>query len=102
MSVFPLAGVAEYQSGAVVSRVLLKKTGGTVTAFAFDAGEGLSEHTTPYEALAFVSEGEAVITIGGTPHTVRAGELLALPAGIPHAVAAVNRFKMLLVMIKGD
>ena len=102
MSSHPLTAAADYQAGAVVSRVLLKKSGGTVTAFAFDAGEGLSEHSTPYEALVLVTEGEAAITIGGTPHTVRAGEMAALPANVPHAVSAVNRFKMLLVMIKGE
>ena len=98
----PLANLVDYQSGSVVSRVILKNPGGTVTAFAFDASEGLSEHTAPFDALVQIIEGEAAITIGGEEQRVRAGEILTLPANIPHAVRAVTRFKMLLVMIKRD
>ena len=101
-----LAGVVaqvalvEYQPGAVVSRTLVKKTAGTVTAFAFDAGEGLSEHTAPFDALVLMVEGESEISIAGTPHRLAAGHLLRLPAGQPHAVKAVTPFKMILVMIR--
>ena len=95
-----LAHLAEYQPGAVVSRVILKTPTGTVTVFAFDAGEGLTEHTTPSDALVHVMEGEASITIAGVTHTVASGEILRLPGGVPHAVKATTRFKMLLVMVK--
>lgn len=94
------AGVVEYQAGAVVSRTLVKAAGGTLTAFAFDAGSELSEHTAPFDAVVLVVEGEAEIAISRIWHRVKAGELLKLPAGQPHAVKAVTRFKMLLVMIK--
>jgi quercetin dioxygenase-like cupin family protein len=90
----------EYQAGSVVSRTLVKKPTGTVTAFAFDAGEGLSEHTAPFDALVVGVDGEAEIRIDQVPHTVGAGQLLVLPAGHPHAVRARGRFKMLLVMIR--
>jgi len=98
--VIALTALVEYQPGAVVSRTLVKKETGTVTAFAFDAGEGLSEHTAPYDALVVVVEGEAEISIARTPHRVAGGHLLRLPAGQPHAVKAVTRFKMLLIMIR--
>ena len=88
------------QPGTVVSRTLVKKPSGTVTAFAFDAGEGLSEHTAPFDALALNLEGEADISIAGTSHRLGAGQLLSLPAGQPHSVKAVTPFKMLLVMIR--
>jgi quercetin dioxygenase-like cupin family protein len=90
----------QYQSGSIVSRMLIKKPSGAVTAFAFDEGEGLSEHTTPYEALIILLDGQAEVTIAGAAHTVRSGGLILLPAGIPHAVKALSRFKMLLVMVK--
>ncbi|HYV40230.1 MAG TPA: cupin domain-containing protein [Thermoanaerobaculia bacterium] len=88
------------QPGAVVSRTLVKKASGTVTAFAFDAGEGLSEHTAPFDALLLNLEGEAEVTISSTPHRVGLGEILRLPAGQPHALKAVTPFKMLLIMIR--
>ena len=88
------------QPGTVVSRTLVKKPAGTVTAFAFDAGEGLSEHTAPFDALALNLEGEADISIADTSYRLNAGQLLRLPAGQPHAVKAITPFKMLLVMIK--
>lgn len=94
------AELVQYQTGAVVSRTLVKRPGGTVTAFAFDQGEGLSEHTAPFDALVFLMEGEAEITISGTAHRVKGGQLLMLPAGQPHGLKAVSRFKMILVMIK--
>ena len=94
------ADLVDYQPGAVVSRALIKKPKGTVTAFAFDAGEGLSEHTAPFDALVFVTDGEAEITVDGAAHTVTAGEMIELPAGRPHALKAAQRFKMVLVMIR--
>lgn len=92
--------LVEYQPGAVVSRTLIKKSAGTITAFAFDAGEGLSEHTAPYDALVLGVDGIAEISIGKHVHRVAAGQLLRLPAGEPHAVKAVTQFKMILVMIR--
>ena len=94
------SGLIEYQPGSVVSRTLIKKGTGTVTAFAFDAGEGLSEHTAPFDALVLGVDGTAEISIGPNAHRVSAGQLLKLPAGQPHAVKAITRFKMLLVMIR--
>jgi quercetin dioxygenase-like cupin family protein len=88
------------QPGAVVSRTLIKKASGTVTVFAFDAGEGLSEHTAPFDALILGLEGEADVSISGAPHHVSAGEIVKLPAGKPHAVKAATPFKMLLIMIR--
>ena len=97
--VTPLA-LAAYQDGAVVSRTLLKRGGGTVTLFAFDEGQSLSEHTTPFDAIAHVLEGEALITIAGAPLKVGAGEMVLMPASQPHAVMATTRFKMLLTMMR--
>jgi quercetin dioxygenase-like cupin family protein len=94
------SALVEYQPGAVVSRTLVKKSTGTVTAFAFAAGEGLSEHTAPFDALVLMVEGESEISIAGAPHRLTAGQLLRLPAGRPHAVRAITPFKMILVMIR--
>jgi quercetin dioxygenase-like cupin family protein len=94
------AALVAFQTGSVISRTIVKKSAGTVTAFAFDAGEGLSEHTAPFDALVLNLEGEAEITISGTPHHLNAGDLLKLPVGQPHAVKAITPFKMLLIMIK--
>ena len=94
------ADLVAFQPGAVVSRTLVKKPAGTVTAFAFDAGEGLSEHTAPFDALVFGLTGEADIAISGLPHRVSTGQLVKLPAGQPHAIKAVTPFKMLLIMIR--
>ena len=93
-------GFAAYQEGAVVSRTLLKRGGGTVTLFAFDEGQSLSEHTAPFDAIAHVLDGEALITIAGVAITLRAGEMVLMPANQPHAVNAPSRFKMLLTMIR--
>jgi len=92
--------LVSYQPGSVVSRTLIKKDVGTVTAFAFDAGEGLSEHTAPYDALVQVVAGRAQITIAGDAHQVEAGEMIILPANEPHALQAEEPFKMLLTMIR--
>lgn len=94
------AGLVQYQQGSVVSRTIVDKPVGTVTVFAFDEGEGLSEHTAPYDALVVVLDGEAEVSIAGQPHRVRRGELIIMPAGEPHALRATNRFKMMLVMIR--
>jgi len=96
----PSLGLAGYQDGAVVSRTLLKRAGGTITLFAFDEGQALSEHTTPFDAVAHILEGDADITIAGTPLRVSAGEMVLMPANQPHAVNARTRFKMLLMMIR--
>ncbi|MGD0466953.1 MAG: cupin domain-containing protein [Terriglobales bacterium] len=96
----PIVDLVNYQDGSVVSRVVLKREKGNVTIFAFDAGQGLSEHTSPFDALVQAIEGEAVITVAGTPIALRAGEIVLLPAEKPHAVKATTRFKMVLTMIR--
>lgn len=90
----------DYQSGGIVSKQVMKTAAGNVTLFAFDAGQGLTEHTSPFDALVTVLEGEAEVTIGGVRHVVNAGGVLQLPANIPHGVQAVHRFKMTLTMLK--
>ena len=95
-----LASGVEYAADSVVSKTLLDKKTGTLTLFAFDKGQGLSEHTSPYDATVQIADGEAELTVGGTPHRVLAGQLFIMPAGVPHSVRAVARFKMLLIMIR--
>ena len=95
-----LAGLVAYQDGAIVSREIVSQPAGTVTAFAFDEGEQLSEHTAPFDALVIDLDGEADISIGGRAHRVKPGEMIIMPASVPHALKAVTRFKMLLIMIK--
>ncbi len=90
------------QPGAVVSQTLAKNRGGSLTLFAFDAGEGLSEHSTPHEAVIQILDGTAHITIAETAHVATEGEVLRLPAGVPHAVSAETPFKMLLIMLKNE
>ena len=97
-----LGALVQYQPGSVVSRAVVNRRSGTVTLFAFDEGEGLSEHTAPYDALVHIIEGEAEITIEGSKKLLRAGEAIVLPAGKPHKVNAPKRFKMLLTMIRSD
>jgi len=97
-----LEGLVDYQAGAVVSKTVLQKKVGTVTLFAFDRGQGLSEHTAPYEAMVQVLDGEAEISIAGEKHVVRRGEMLVMPANVPHALDAVEQFKMLLIMIRSE
>ncbi|MCX7887350.1 MAG: cupin domain-containing protein [Verrucomicrobiae bacterium] len=96
----PVVSLVDYQKGAIVSRELLRKTTGTVTVFAFDEGQGLSEHTAPFDALVCVLEGEAEILISGKSHHVAAGQMIIMPANKPHALKALSRFKMMLVMIR--
>jgi quercetin dioxygenase-like cupin family protein len=92
--------LVKVQPGAVVSRTLIKKPSGTVTLFAFDAGEELSEHTAPYSALLFSLQGEAEVRIAGTAHDLRAGQLLELPSNQPHSLRARSAFQMMLIMIR--
>jgi len=96
-----LAGLVDYGPGAVVSRTLHKGKTGTLTLFAFDKGQELSEHSAPFDAFVQIVDGEAELVIGGKPVRARAGELVLMPADIPHAVNAPERFKMLLVMFRG-
>jgi quercetin dioxygenase-like cupin family protein len=98
--VVDLATVLSYQDGSVVSRQLVKNASGGVTLFAFDEGEGLSEHTTPHDALVMVLDGRAEITVLGATSVVAAGQAILLPGGKPHAVSAPERFTMALVMLK--
>lgn len=98
---FNLEQFVEYADGSVVSKTLLKKDTGNITLFAFDSGQGLSEHTAPFDAVVYILDGEARITIGGDPQTVAAGEMMVMPANVAHALQAEVPFKMLLVMIRG-
>ncbi len=93
--------LVEYAEGSIVSRTIVKRETGNVTLFAFDAGQGLSEHTAPFDALVYLLEGRASVTIGGNAKEVTAGEMLIMPANVPHALQAAERFKMMLVMIRG-
>lgn len=95
-----LRDLVSYQDGSVVSRTIVKRGAGTITLFAFDEGQGLSEHTAAFDALAQVLEGEVEITIAGKPVKAAAGEAVLLPANQPHAVKAIGRFKMSLTMIR--
>jgi len=95
-----LVGLVEYASGAIVSKTLVDKEKGTVTLFAFDEGQRLSEHSAPFDALVIVVEGAARVVVGGSPVHVPAGHIVLLPANVPHAVSAEERFKMLLVMVR--
>jgi quercetin dioxygenase-like cupin family protein len=95
-----LAGLVDYQEGAVVSRIVIGKSVGTVTLFAFDEGQTLSEHTTPFEALVCALDGKAEFAVSGKPHMLQAGDAIILPANESHSVRALTKFKMLLVMIR--
>lgn len=96
------AGMIDYQDDSVVSKTIIEKKTGTVTLFSFDQGQGLSEHTAPFDALVHVVDGEAEITISGVPYRLGAGEMIVMPAGEPHALDAVKRFKMILTMIRSE
>ena len=95
-----LIELVEYQAGSVVSRALVNEKAGTVTLFAFDEGEGLSDHTAPFDALVHLLEGEAEVVISGRPLRLKQGEVVIMPANEPHALKALTRFKMLLTMIR--
>ena len=94
-----VTGLIDYQGSSVVSRTIIEEEAGTVTLFAFDEGQGLSEHTTPYNALVYLVDGEAEIVISSNTHHVKEGEMIIMPANKPHALKAVKKFKMLLIMI---
>ncbi|OGF45070.1 MAG: cupin [Candidatus Firestonebacteria bacterium RIFOXYC2_FULL_39_67] len=98
--IFNTKAFVEYQKSAVVSRELINKKTGTVTVFSFDKGEGLSEHTAPFDALVCVLDGKVSITISGKSYVLMQGEFLVLPAGKPHALKSITKFKMMLVMIR--
>lgn len=95
-----IAEFVEYQKGSVVSKELIGKKAGTVTLFAFDEGQGLSEHTSPYDAMVYILDGSAEIFIAGKKHDVSTGEMIIMPAGKPHALKAAKRFKMMLVLVR--
>lgn len=95
-----MAGLVDYRTGSIVSRTIIDKPAGTLTLFAFDAGQGLSEHTTPFDALVHLLDGQAEVAISGAPFHLKKGDMLIMPANRPHALKADGRFKMLLVMIK--
>ncbi len=95
-----LSGQMDYQEGSVVSKTLIKKETGTVTLFAFDKEQGLSEHTAPFDALVCILEGEAEITISGNQYLLKKGEMIILPVNEPHSLKAISRFKMMLTMIR--
>lgn len=95
-----LADLLNYQTGSVVSREIIKKKTGTVTLFAFDRGQGLSEHITPFDALVYLVDGEAEITVAGKKYQLKKGETILMPAGKPHSLRAIKKFKMLLIMVR--
>ena len=95
-TVFNIAGEVDYASGGIVSKQIIKNQAGNVTLFSFDKEQGLSEHTAPFDALV------QILDVGGIPHRLKAGEIIIMPANVPHALHAVERFKMLLTMIKGE
>jgi len=98
--IFKAAETVDYATGAVVSKTIVKKQTGNITLFAFDKGEGLSEHTAPFDALVQILDGKAEIAIGGNHFVLQTGECIIMPATIPHALKAMERFKMMLTMIK--
>jgi quercetin dioxygenase-like cupin family protein len=99
-NVTKLIDLVEYQPGSIVSRTIIDKPNGTLTLFAFEKGQNLSEHTAPFDAMVYIFDGTAEVTISGKPLTVNQGEMVIMPANQPHALKALNRFKMMLVMIK--
>lgn len=99
-AVLKLKDMAAYQEHSVVSREIIRKPAGTMSVFAFDQGEGLSEHTAPFDAVVYLLEGEAEMTIDQKPYSVKEGEMIIMPANKPHALKAITPYKMLLVMIK--
>jgi len=98
--VIPTAASVAYQADAVVSKTLINKTAGTITLFSFDQGQGLSEHTAPFDAMVYILDGEAEIIIAGQPYHLKSGESIIMPAHHPHALKAIKPFKMMLIMIK--
>ena len=99
--VFSYSEVIDYATGSIVSRQIIQQKNGNITLFSFDKGQRLSEHTAPFDALILVIDGEAEVRINAVPFVVKAGETIIMPANVPHAVTALEKFKMLLIMIKG-
>ncbi len=99
---FELTTHVDYAAGSIVSKTLLKKDTGNITLFSFERGQGLSEHTSPYDAVVYILDGQAEITLGGETQKVKSGEMLIMPANIAHGLHADKRFKMLLIMIRGQ
>jgi quercetin dioxygenase-like cupin family protein len=97
-----MPGIVEYRKDSIVSSEIIKKTTGSVTAFAFDKGQGLSEHVAPFDALVYILDGQAKIFVSGKPHILKKGQMMIMPANKPHALSAIKKFKMLLVMIRGE
>lgn len=95
------ADLVDYARGSIVSKTLIDRKSGTLTLFAFDRGQGLSEHVAPYDAVVEILDGEAEITIAGRPLKAKSGDMVIMPANIPHALKAEQKFKMLLIMIRG-
>jgi len=100
VQVLRLSSLVEYQKRVVVSRTIVDKKAGTVTLFAFDEGEGLSEHTAPYDALVYILDGTAEVKIGGKPYMLNEGDFVVMPANKPHALYAIKHFKMILMMVR--
>jgi quercetin dioxygenase-like cupin family protein len=100
--VVDLADLVEYNTNSVVSKTVVEKDTGTITLFAFDKGQGLSEHTVQYDALVYIFDGKAQITVGDETHILKKGQLLMMPANIPHALTALEKYKMMLIMIKSQ
>ena len=100
-SIFNMPEMIDYSEGGIISKQVLKNNSGNISLFSFDKGQGLSEHTAPFDAVVEILEGEAVVTIGGEPLFLQAGQTVIMPANIPHSLFAKQRFKMLLTMIKG-
>lgn len=98
--IIDLTNLMNYQTGSVVSREILKKSNGSITVFAFDKDGGLSEHTAPFDAVAHIIDGEAEIKVSGKSHNLKKGEMIIMPAGEPHSLKALDKFKMILTMIK--
>lgn len=98
---FNLANTVNYEDGGIVSKQILKNPSGNITVFSFAKGEGLSRHTAPFDAAVQILDGTAEITVGDTPHTLKSGDFLIMPANVPHELRATQNFKMLLTMIRG-
>jgi len=98
----PIVEMIDYQTDSVVSKTIVKKETGTVTLFAFDQGQGLSEHAAPFDALVHILDGEAEIKISGKPFLLKQGDIMVMPANEPHALSAIKKFKMLLTMIRSN
>ena len=99
--VFDLQNLVEYSEGSTVSRILTKNESGNTTLFAFDQGQGLSEHTAPFDATVLIVDGKCTITIDKVEHHLQEGQVIVMPANVPHALYATEKFKMLLIMVKG-